>query len=132
VTGQAIALAVPDAIGVLVDLYSDALSGPWGDEADIRFLATVSRRTCTPTSRVSRATVCSRGSTDLPARSDAPRASPTPSGRSASTSVLGCTRAMSSSTVKDLFAGSRLVFEDAGEHELKGVTDRSHLYRVVA
>jgi class 3 adenylate cyclase len=31
-----------------VDLYSDALSGPWGDEAYIRFLATVSRRTCTP------------------------------------------------------------------------------------
>ena len=31
-----------------VDLYSDALSGPWGDEAYIRFLTTVSRRTCTP------------------------------------------------------------------------------------
>ncbi|HET6712877.1 MAG TPA: adenylate/guanylate cyclase domain-containing protein [Actinomycetota bacterium] len=31
-----------------VDLYSDALSGPWGDETYIRFLATVSRRTCTP------------------------------------------------------------------------------------
>jgi pimeloyl-ACP methyl ester carboxylesterase len=36
-----------------------------------------------------------------------------------------------SSTVKDLTAGSGLVFEDAGEHELKGVTDRWHLYRVV-
>ena len=37
-----------------------------------------------------------------------------------------------SSTVKDLTAGSGLVFEDAGEHELKGVPDRWHLYRVVA
>jgi class 3 adenylate cyclase len=35
-----------------------------------------------------------------------------------------------SSTVKDLVAGSGLVFEDAGEHELKGVPDRWHLYRV--
>jgi class 3 adenylate cyclase/pimeloyl-ACP methyl ester carboxylesterase len=36
-----------------------------------------------------------------------------------------------SSTVKDLVAGSGLRFEDAGEHELKGVPDRWHLYRVV-
>ena len=36
-----------------------------------------------------------------------------------------------SQTVKDLVAGSRLVFEDAGEHELKGVPDRWHLYRVI-
>jgi pimeloyl-ACP methyl ester carboxylesterase len=36
-----------------------------------------------------------------------------------------------SSTVKDLVAGSGLVFEDAGEHELKGVPDRWRLYRVV-
>ena len=36
-----------------------------------------------------------------------------------------------SSTVKDLVAGSGLVFEDAGEHELKGVPDRWHLYKVV-
>jgi hypothetical protein len=28
-------------------------------------------------------------------------------------------------------AGSGLEFEDAGEHELKGVPDRWHLYRVV-
>lgn len=35
-----------------------------------------------------------------------------------------------SSTVKDLVAGSGLVFEDAGEHELKGVPDRWYLYRV--
>jgi class 3 adenylate cyclase len=36
------------------------------------------------------------------------------------------------STVKDLVAGSGLTFEDAGEHELKGVPDRWHLYRVAS
>jgi class 3 adenylate cyclase len=36
-----------------------------------------------------------------------------------------------SQTVKDLVAGSGLGFEDAGEHELKGVPDRWRLYRVV-
>jgi class 3 adenylate cyclase len=35
-----------------------------------------------------------------------------------------------SSTVKDLTAGSGIIFEDAGEHELKGVPDRWRLYRV--
>ena len=35
-----------------------------------------------------------------------------------------------SSTVKDLTAGSGLAYEDRGEHELKGVPDRWHLYRV--
>jgi class 3 adenylate cyclase len=34
-----------------------------------------------------------------------------------------------SQTVKDLVAGSGLTLEDAGEHELKGVPDRWHLYR---
>jgi hypothetical protein len=37
-----------------------------------------------------------------------------------------------SQTVKDLTAGSGLTFEDAGEHELKGVPDRWRLYRVVS
>jgi class 3 adenylate cyclase len=37
-----------------------------------------------------------------------------------------------SSTVRDLTAGSGLAFEDAGEHELKGVPDRWRLYRVVS
>ena len=32
----------------------------------------------------------------------------------------------------DLVAGSGLTFEDAGDHELKGVPDRWHLYRVVS
>jgi class 3 adenylate cyclase len=36
-----------------------------------------------------------------------------------------------SSTVKDLVAGSGLVFEETGEHELKGVSDRWRLYRVM-
>jgi class 3 adenylate cyclase len=36
-----------------------------------------------------------------------------------------------SSTVKDLVAGSGLTFENAGKHELKGVPDRWHLYRVL-
>lgn len=36
-----------------------------------------------------------------------------------------------SSTVRDLTAGSGLRFEDAGQHELKGVPDRWHLYRAL-
>ena len=36
-----------------------------------------------------------------------------------------------SQTVKDLVVGSGLTFEDAGEHELKGVPDRWRLYRVL-
>lgn len=36
-----------------------------------------------------------------------------------------------SQTVKDLVAGSGLAFEEAGEHELKGVPDRWRLYRTV-
>ena len=35
-----------------------------------------------------------------------------------------------SSTVKDLTVGSGLVFEDAGKHELKGIPDQWHLYRL--
>jgi len=37
-----------------------------------------------------------------------------------------------SQTVKDLVAGSGLTFEDAGEHELKGVPERLQLYGVVS
>jgi class 3 adenylate cyclase len=44
----------------------------------------------------------------------------------------GASEVLVSSTVKDLVAGSGLVFEDAGEHELKGVPDRWHLHRVVS
>ena len=47
-------------------------------------------------------------------------------------SMGGANEVWTSSTVKDLTAGSGLAFEDAGEHELKGVPDRWHLYRVVA
>jgi len=45
-------------------------------------------------------------------------------------SLAGPSEVVVSSTVKDLTAGSGLVYEDAGEHELKGVPDRWHLYRV--
>lgn len=43
----------------------------------------------------------------------------------------GSSEVLVSRTVKDLTAGSGLTFQDAGEHELKGVPDRWHLYRVV-
>jgi class 3 adenylate cyclase len=46
--------------------------------------------------------------------------------------LAGASEVLVSSTVKDLVAGSGLTFEDAGEHELKGVPDRWHLYRVVS
>jgi class 3 adenylate cyclase len=45
--------------------------------------------------------------------------------------LAGTSNVLVSSTVKDLVAGSGLTFEDAGEHELKGVPDRWHLYRVM-
>jgi class 3 adenylate cyclase/alpha-beta hydrolase superfamily lysophospholipase len=45
--------------------------------------------------------------------------------------LAGPSEVLVSSTVKDLVAGSGLTFEDAGEHELKGVPDRWRLYRVV-
>ncbi len=44
--------------------------------------------------------------------------------------MAGASEVWVSSTVKDLVVGSGLDFEDAGEHELKGVPDRWHLYRV--
>ena len=46
--------------------------------------------------------------------------------------LAGPAEVLVSSTVKDLVAGSGLVFEDAGEHELKGVPDRWRLYRVAS
>jgi class 3 adenylate cyclase len=45
--------------------------------------------------------------------------------------VATASEVLVSQTVKDLVAGSDLTFEDAGEHELKGVPDRWRLYRVV-
>jgi class 3 adenylate cyclase/pimeloyl-ACP methyl ester carboxylesterase len=38
---------------------------------------------------------------------------------------------LASSTVKDLVAGSGLIFEDRGSHQLKGVPDEWHLFAVV-
>jgi class 3 adenylate cyclase len=44
--------------------------------------------------------------------------------------LAGPSEVLVSQTVRDLTAGSGLAFEDAGEHELKGVPDRWRLYRV--
>ena len=46
--------------------------------------------------------------------------------------LAGAGEVLVSSTVKDLTAGSGLHFEDTGEHDLKGVPDRWHLYRVLS
>lgn len=46
-------------------------------------------------------------------------------------SLAGPDEVLVSSTVRDLVAGSGLLFEDAGEHELKGVPDRWRLYKVI-
>ena len=45
-------------------------------------------------------------------------------------SAAGPSEVLVSQTVKDLVAGSGLVFQDRGEHELKGVDGRWSLYRV--
>jgi class 3 adenylate cyclase len=45
-------------------------------------------------------------------------------------STAGPSEVLVSRTVRDLVAGSGLTFEDAGEHELKGVPERWQLYRV--
>ncbi len=42
----------------------------------------------------------------------------------------GKSEVLVSQTVKDLVAGSGLAFDDAGEHDLKGVPGRWHVYRV--
>lgn len=47
-------------------------------------------------------------------------------------SMAGPSEVWVSSTVKDLTAGSGLTFEDRGEHALKGIPDRWHLYRVAS
>ena len=43
-------------------------------------------------------------------------------------SLAGPSQVLVSQTVKDLVAGSGLTFEDAGEHELKGVPGSWHVY----
>jgi class 3 adenylate cyclase len=45
--------------------------------------------------------------------------------------AAGTSDVLVSATVKDLVAGSGLTFEDVGEHELKGVPEPWHLYRLV-
>ena len=46
-------------------------------------------------------------------------------------SVAAPSEVLVSYTVQGLVSGSGLTFEDVGEHDLKGVPDRWHLYRVV-
>jgi class 3 adenylate cyclase len=46
--------------------------------------------------------------------------------------LAGPSEILVSSTVKDLTAGSGLRLEDAGEHELKGVPEPWHVYRLTA
>jgi class 3 adenylate cyclase len=46
--------------------------------------------------------------------------------------AAGANEVLVSQVVRDLSAGSGLLFEDAGEHELKGVPDHLHLYRVTS
>ena len=46
--------------------------------------------------------------------------------------LAGPSEVLVSSTVKDLVAGSGLVFEDRGEHELKGVPEKWRLYVAAA
>ena len=46
--------------------------------------------------------------------------------------LAGPSEVLVSSTVKDLVAGSGLVFEDRGEHTLKGLPDSWHLYAVAS
>jgi class 3 adenylate cyclase len=46
--------------------------------------------------------------------------------------LAGPSEVLVSQTVKDLVAGSGLTFEDAGEHDMKGIPDRWRLYRVTA
>ncbi len=43
--------------------------------------------------------------------------------------LAGASEVLGSQTVRDLTAGSEIVFEDAGEHELKGVPHRWRVYR---
>ncbi len=45
--------------------------------------------------------------------------------------LAGASEVLVSQTVKDLVAGSGLVFDDHGEHELKGIAERWRIYRVV-
>jgi class 3 adenylate cyclase/pimeloyl-ACP methyl ester carboxylesterase len=47
------------------------------------------------------------------------------------TALAGRDEVLVTRTVKDLALGSALEFEDAGEHELKGVPDRWQVFRVV-
>jgi class 3 adenylate cyclase len=46
-------------------------------------------------------------------------------------SLAGPSEVLISETVKGLVAGSGFTFEEAGTHDLRGVPDRWHLFRVI-
>jgi class 3 adenylate cyclase len=46
--------------------------------------------------------------------------------------IAGPSEVVVSQTVRDLVVGAGVSFEDAGEHELKGVPGRWRLYRVTS
>ena len=46
--------------------------------------------------------------------------------------LAGPSEVLVASTVKDLIAGSGLVFADRGTHRLKGVPERWHLYALAS
>jgi class 3 adenylate cyclase len=45
--------------------------------------------------------------------------------------IAGPSEVLVSQTIKDLTAGSGIVYADRGEHDLKGVPDRWRLYQAV-
>jgi class 3 adenylate cyclase len=47
-------------------------------------------------------------------------------------SLAAPSEVLASQTVRDLTAGSGIAFEDAGEHELKGLPARWRVYRAAA
>jgi class 3 adenylate cyclase len=47
-------------------------------------------------------------------------------------SLAGSSQVVVSATTQDLLAGSGLTFEDAGQHELKGLTGHRQVYRLAA
>ena len=46
--------------------------------------------------------------------------------------LAGPSEVLVTSTVKDLVAGSGLVFDDRGEHHLKGIPEAWHLYALAS
>ena len=114
--------------GVENDTAGDGFYATFDGPARAIRCASTSSTACT-----SSGSRCVPGFTPASARSS--KAS-TPGSRSRSDPAIaakaGPSEVLVSRTVKDLTAGSGFSFEDGGEHELKGVPDLWHLYRVMA